>query len=82
MVIAERVRKAVVCAALRLIRYIKSIRICVWSYREWLTNDALPEKVRLALGCFVSGELPINLILYIRHRDERSHDTTPPPSLD
>ena len=46
-----------------------------------LTNKALPEIVCLAFRRAVARELPIDLVLNIRHRDEGSHDTIPGASL-
>lgn len=53
--------------------------------RRWwstLTNDALPEVVGLALGGLVAGELPVNLVLDVGHRDECSNNTAPAAGLD
>ena len=47
-----------------------------------LTNDALPEVVGLALGGPVPRELPVNLVLNVRHRNECGYDTVPVASLD
>ena len=46
------------------------------------TNEALPEVVRLAFSGTGSGELPINLILDVRHSDEGCNNTTPVASFD
>ena len=42
----------------------------------------MPEPVRLALGGSITGELPINFVLDVRHGDESSDHTAPATRLD
>lgn len=46
------------------------------------TDIALPEEVRLALGSVETRKFPVNLILYVAHRDECSDNTGPTSGLD
>ena len=50
-------------------------------YAAPLTDDTLPEVVGLTLRGRVTGELPVDLVVDIRHRDKCSDDSGPATSL-
>jgi len=55
--------------------------ISLMSDDKQLTNDALPEIVRLTLCSGVAREFPVNFILHVAHRDECCHYACPAAGL-
>ena len=59
----------------------RSVRLGAVGSEAELTDDALVEEVALPSGRVGAGELPVDLILHVAHRDERGHDTAPATRL-
>ena len=85
MEVAKRIGEVPVSRAVPVLRYRHKLLVGEGPQKRLrigsLTDDTLPEVVRLALGSLVTGELPIDLILNIGHRDEGGYNTTPATGL-
>ena len=85
MEVAKRIGEVPVSRAVPVLRYRTKMLVGVGPPErlliKLLTDDTLPEVVRLALSSLVTGKLTIDLILDIGHRDEGGHNTTPATGL-
>jgi hypothetical protein len=82
MVVAKGISEPAVNASVGFGRCIDFSKGTHKKMQKKRTDDALPEKIALALRGVGSRELPVNLIFDVTHGNESGDDTSPATRLD